>query len=80
MGLPYDVKVTFLDEDTSEEILWIEGLPCDVRVDDVVVLNDIEHKVESVSLYLSRTVSTPGEGSTKTRISKSECIVKVSAI
>ena len=77
MGLSQDIKVVFVDDDTSKEILWIDGIYGIIREDDVVVLNDVEYRVKSSVLYLARKEYIPGIKISKSRITRSEYVVRV---
>jgi len=77
MGLSHDIKITFVDDNTSKEILFIEGIYGIIRENDVVVLNDVEYMVKSSVLYLTRKDYIPGIKISKSRITRSEYVVRV---
>ena len=56
MSSPYGVCIRFLTEGTEDELFReIGGLESIPRMDDIIYLNDIGYKVESVKLYLYDT-------------------------
>jgi len=56
VGSQYSTRIKFIIDGTEDSIFReLEGLEVIPRMDDVIYLNDVGYKVESVKLYLYDT-------------------------
>lgn len=53
MTSPYRARVQFFLEETEEELFHeLRGVEYVIRINDIIYLNDVGYKVESITIYL----------------------------
>lgn len=72
MGSPYGVTLYFYADGTEDEVFHVlAGLEDIPREDDVIYLNDVGYKVETVKLYIyDKEFTNPETGVTAWSVSK----------